>query len=68
MSLVGFHKVLIGSAVLFCALFGGWQLLAAFEGGGMVPLLVGGGFVAAAVGLGYYLARLERFLGREERG
>lgn len=68
MSLVGFHKVLIGSAVLFCALFGGWQLLAAFEGGGSVALLVGGAFLAAAAGLGFYLTRLERFLGREERG
>ena len=68
MSLVGFHKVLIGSAVLFWALFGGWQLLAALEGAGTVDLLVGLAFLAAAAGLGYYLARLERFLGREERG
>lgn len=68
MSLIAFHKVLIASAVLFCALFGAWQLAAHFEGADLTSLLVGVVFLAAAAGLGVYLARLDRFLDREERG
>lgn len=64
MSLVGFHKVLIGTAVLFCVLFGGWQVVAHLEGAGLTSLLVGAAFLAAGGGLGFYLVRIDRFLGR----
>lgn len=65
LSLVAFHRLLIGSAVLFCAGFGLWQGVAFLRGAGLVSLAVAAGFLAAAVALGWYLARLDRFLGRE---
>lgn len=65
MSLVAFHKLLIGSAVLFCAGFGLWQAVAYLQGAGGVSLAVAAAFLVAALALGYYLARLDRFLGRE---
>lgn len=68
MSLVGFHKLLIASAVLFCAGFGGWQALEAVRGAGLVPGLLGAAFLAAAGGLAFYLSRLDRFLGRGSDG
>lgn len=63
MSLVGFHKVLIATAILFCLLFGGWQIVEFFRLGGWSRLVLGGSFAVAAAGLGLYLGHLRRFLG-----
>lgn len=63
MSLVGFHKVLIGAAILFCLLFGGWQILEFVRLGGWSRLALGGGFALAGGGLALYLGHLRRFLG-----
>jgi len=63
-SLVGFHKFLIGSAVVFCGFFAVWSGAAYFRSGEGTDLLVSVGFGAAAVGLVYYLRHLDRFLGR----
>lgn len=66
MSLIGFHKVLIASAILFCAGFGGWRLVAFTRGGGTADLVVALIAATAAAGLGVYLAKLGRILGRRE--
>lgn len=68
MSLVGFHRLLIATAVLFCAGFGGWQAVEFVGGAGGVSGLLGAAFLAGAAGLGFYLSRLERFLGRDGDG
>lgn len=64
MSIVGFHRVLISCAVLFCLLFGVWSGLGWRRGGGPLDLALAVGFLAAAAALGWYLSRLDRFLGR----
>lgn len=66
MSLIGFHKVLIGAGILFCAGFAAWQLLAFSGDGGWFRIAVAASFAAGSVALAVYLARLDRYLGREE--
>lgn len=65
MSIVGFHRVLISCAVLFCLLFGLWSGLAWRRDGGVLELAFGVVFLLAAAGLGWYLIHLDRFLGRQ---
>lgn len=64
MSLVAFHKVLITTAILFCAAFSAWQLRDYTRGGGWLNLVVALGFAVGTLGLALYLSRLEDFLGR----
>jgi hypothetical protein len=63
--MIGFHRVLIGTAILFFAMFSFWEL-SIYTGGGAtrwtLPLAIGS--AVAAVGLGYYLKNLKRFLNR----
>lgn len=66
MSLISFHRVLIVTAILFCAGFGVYELVAFSKVGGNGPLVLGGVFLILAAGLSYYLLRLNRFLGYEE--
>jgi len=54
---IPFHKLLIGTAVVFCAGMGLWAVL-----NGALVLAVA--CFAAAAALGYYLSHLKRFLGR----
>lgn len=62
MSLVWFHRVLIGTAIVFFLGFAVWQLQAYFEGGGTSTLFFGLASGGAAIGLLFYLQRLRRFL------
>jgi UDP-N-acetylmuramyl pentapeptide phosphotransferase/UDP-N-acetylglucosamine-1-phosphate transferase len=55
--MIPFHKLLIGTAVLFCV---GFALWSAWRGSVAVAVV----FVVLAAGLGYYLWNLQRFLGR----
>lgn len=66
MSLIGFHKVLIASGILFCLGFGGWRLAAFLRGGAGGDLVVVAASALAAAGLGVYLAKLEEILDRRE--
>lgn len=66
MSLVGFHRFLIVTAILFCVGFGVWELNAATEGDGAQEAVVGSVFLVLGVGLVVYLRRLTRFLGYED--
>jgi len=61
---ITFHRVLIGTAILFCLGFAAWAGVTyrAQGGGGSLALAIG--FGAAGLGLGYYLRHLNRFLGR----
>jgi hypothetical protein len=62
--MITFHRVLIGTAILFCVGFAGWSGAAYRAGGGTVPLILAIAFGAGGVALGYYLRHLNRFLGR----
>ena len=64
MSIVGFHRVLIATAILFCGVFGVWEALAFARRGGWVDLALAAAFGVAGCGLGFYLAHLNRFLDR----
>lgn len=66
MSLIGFHKVLIASGILFCLGFGGWRLAAFLRDGAGGDLLVVTASALAAAGLGVYLAKLDEILDRRE--
>jgi len=66
LSLISFHRVIIAAAILFCAGYGGYELLAFTRGGGNGSLVISGVFFVFAAGLTYYLWHLKRFLGVEE--
>lgn len=65
MSVIGFHRVLIATGILFCGLFAGWQGVAFARDGSLGDLILAVFFALAAVGLVYYLANLDRFLDRK---
>jgi hypothetical protein len=54
---IPFHKLLIGTAVVFCGGFAVWSV---WRG----SLAVGVAFAVLGAGLGYYLRHLQRFLSR----
>lgn len=62
--MISFHRVLIGTAIVFCAGFSLWAFLAYRAAGGIVPLVLAVSFAIATLGLSYYLKNLKRFLGR----
>ena len=62
--MIVFHRVLIATAILFCALFSVWSFVAFRTNGNVMTLLMAGSFAVATGGLTYYLAHLRRFLGR----
>ena len=68
MSIIGFHRFLIATAILFCAVFAAWEFRVFSTGGGLFTLALGILFALAAAGLAYYLANLTRFLGDQTRG
>jgi len=59
-----FHRVLIGTAILFCLGFATWAGVDYRSGGGTVPLVLAVAFGAGGLVLAYYLRHLNRFLGR----
>jgi hypothetical protein len=62
--MIGFHRFLIATAIIFCAGLGVWMLSAYWGNGNVVLLVLGISFGIAALGLSYYLRNLERFLHR----
>jgi len=62
-SLIAFHRVLIGSAILFCFGFAVWELMHFWVAGGTGTLVLGLVFVVLGVLLSVYLARLRRYVG-----
>jgi hypothetical protein len=66
MSLINFHRVLIAAAILFCAGYACWELLAFTRSGGNGSLVISGVFFVLAAALSFYLWRLKRILGIED--
>ena len=66
MSLIGFHRVLIGCAIAFCFGFAAWELMHFWVVGGGGTLALGLIFVAFGVLLSVYLRRLAHFVGYSE--
>ena len=62
--MITFHRFLIGTAILFCAVFAAWAWVAFRRDGGVGNLVLAVAFAMAALALGYYLKNLKRFLGR----
>jgi hypothetical protein len=62
--MIPFHRLLISTAIVFCAGFAAWAAWSYRTGrsGGMLALSLS--FVVATAGLIYYLRHLKRFLGR----
>jgi hypothetical protein len=61
---ITFHRVLIGTAILFCLGFAMWAGFAYRGGAGTGSLALALGFGAGGLALAYYLRHLNRFLGR----
>ena len=66
MSLIGFHRVLIASAILFCFGYAAWELMHFWVAGAGGSLTLGLVFVVLGVLLSVYLARLRRYVGYTE--
>ncbi|MFQ5530531.1 MAG: hypothetical protein ACE5FP_09295 [Gemmatimonadota bacterium] len=64
MGIIGFHRFLISTAILFCLGFAGWEFAAYSDGASTGALALALVFVAFAIGLGIYLANLNRILHR----
>ena len=62
--MIAFHRFLIGTAILFCAGFSVWALLAFRANGGAMLLVLGISFAVGTLALSYYLKNLRRFLHR----
>ena len=62
--MIAFHRFLIGTAIIFCAGFAIWAIVAYRTDGSALPLVLGVAFAGAGAALGYYLKNLRRFLGR----
>lgn len=62
--MIPFHKLLIGTAIAFCAGFALWAGWSYRTSGNVGTLALALTFALAAVALSYYLRHLRRFLGR----
>lgn len=62
--MIPFHRLLITTAIVFCAGFALWSGWDFRQSGSIGALAVALAFVAATVALIYYLRHLNRFLGR----
>ncbi len=66
MNLIGFHRLLIVTAIAFCLGFAGWELNDYVREGGTGTLVLAAIFVALGLGLTVYLMRLKSILRLEE--
>ncbi len=62
MLLIIFHRILIGTAIVFGAGFALWEFLAYRRTGVVENLLIAIGAAVVAVALAYYLKNLKRFV------
>ena len=62
--MIPFHRLLISTAIVFCAGFAAWAAWHYRQSGDLLMLLTAVAFALAAVALAYYLRHLRRFLGR----
>jgi hypothetical protein len=62
--MIPFHRLLISTAIAFCAGFAAWAGFSYWQSRGAVAFALALTFLVFAVGLSYYLRHLNRFLGR----
>lgn len=62
--MIPFHRLLISTAIVFCAGFAVWTGWRYRESGGAGTLAMALAAAAATAALSYYLRHLRRFLGR----
>ena len=67
MNLIGFHRVLIGAAIIFFVGYGSWEIANFVRARETTSLLIGVVALAGAVLLFLYLRRLRRFLNLPEQ-
>jgi hypothetical protein len=67
MSLVAFHRFLIATGILFCLGYAGWEIMLWWVTRAAGSLALGVLFLVLGGGLAFYLSRLNRFLGYEEK-
>lgn len=66
MSLIAFHRVLIGFGILFCLGYSAWELMTWWLSGSAGALAMGLLFLVLGGGLLWYLLHLRTFLGYVE--
>ena len=66
MSLIGFHRFLIATAIVFCFGFAVWELMTWWIRRSTGVLVLGVTFLILGGLLCYYLARLRHFLGEDK--
>ena len=65
--MIGFHKVLIGTAIVFFLMFAILEgILYLTQDGGTLALALAVGSAAATAALTFYLLNLRRFVGRPD--
>ena len=67
MSLIAFHRILIYAAIIFCLGFSGWEIAAFRRSGDPGDVLMAATFGILGLALVWYLWKLNRFLGYEQR-
>lgn len=66
MSLVAFHRFLIGTGIVFCFGYAAWELVLWWVTRASGSLALGLTFLVLGALLVFYLSRLRRFLGYED--
>ena len=62
MVLIIFHRILIGTAIVFGVVFAAWEFLNYRQTGALKDLLIGVGAALIAALFAYYLKNLKRFV------
>jgi membrane protein implicated in regulation of membrane protease activity len=62
LNLILFHRLLIATGIVFCAVFAAWEFGAYTRAGGAKSLILAIVFALLAVALSWYLKRLARVL------
>lgn len=62
--MIPFHRLLIASAIVFCAGFAAWAGVSYWQSRSAVAVALALVFLLFTAGLSYYLRHLNRFLGR----
>jgi hypothetical protein len=67
MSLITFHRILIGAAIVFCFGFAAWALVLWWVSRETNSLVMGVVFVVLGALCSVYLSRLKSFVGYEDK-
>jgi hypothetical protein len=67
MSLITFHRVLIGAAIVFCFGFAAWEIVLWWVTRDANSLVIGVVFIVLGAVSSVYLARLKSFVGYQDK-